>query len=165
MNHILVLTSYSCKGSFQIICLQIDIPHPFEKFFVVLSFFCKICKLPFHHFATGRSAFCITFQRKIAKLLNVVLHLYSRSIVCKSPSQIIQHCYSKICISLLHHIFAFAIFHCEPILLFAKFHSRSFLRKIRQACSPLNQLFFGFASDIDQTNVNRDIRDGNWLSI
>ena len=34
----------------------------------------------------------------------------------------------------------------------------------RQACSPLIQLFFGFASDIDQTNVNRDIRDGNWLS-
>ena len=35
---------------------------------------------------------------------------------------------------------------------------------IRQACSPLIQLFFGFASDIDQTNINRDIRDGNWLS-
>ena len=35
----------------------------------------------------------------------------------------------------------------------------------RQACSPLIQLFFGFASDIDQTNINRDIRDGNWLSI
>ena len=34
----------------------------------------------------------------------------------------------------------------------------------RQACSPLIQLFFGFASDIDQTNINRDIRDGNWLS-
>ena len=30
----------------------------------------------------------------------------------------------------------------------------------RQACSPLIQLFFGFASDIDQTNINRDIRDG-----
>ena len=30
---------------------------------------------------------------------------------------------------------------------------------IRQACSPLIQLFFGFASDIDQTNINRDIRD------
>ena len=37
--------------------------------------------------------------------------------------------------------------------------------KARQACSPLIQLFFGFASDIDQTNINRDIRDGNWLSI
>ena len=35
---------------------------------------------------------------------------------------------------------------------------------VRQACSPLVQLFFGFASDIDQTNINRDIRDGNWLS-
>ena len=35
---------------------------------------------------------------------------------------------------------------------------------LRQACSPLIQLFFGFASDIDQTNINRDIRDGNWLS-
>ena len=34
----------------------------------------------------------------------------------------------------------------------------------RQACSPLIQLSFGFASDIDQTNINRDIRDGNWLS-
>ena len=34
----------------------------------------------------------------------------------------------------------------------------------RQACSPLIQLFFGFASDIDQTNIDRDIRDGNWLS-
>ena len=34
----------------------------------------------------------------------------------------------------------------------------------RQACSPLIQLFLGFASDIDQTNINRDIRDGNWLS-
>ena len=34
----------------------------------------------------------------------------------------------------------------------------------RQACSPLIQWFFGFASDIDQTNINRDIRDGNWLS-
>ena len=42
----------------------------------------------------------------------------------------------------------------------------------RQACSPLIQLFFGFASewdrylisDIDQTNINRDIRDGKWLS-
>ena len=34
----------------------------------------------------------------------------------------------------------------------------------RQACSPLIQLFFGFASDIDQTNISRDIRDGNWLS-
>ena len=35
----------------------------------------------------------------------------------------------------------------------------------RQACSPLIQLFFGFASDIDQIkNINRDIRDGNWLS-
>ena len=34
----------------------------------------------------------------------------------------------------------------------------------RQACSPLIQLFFGFASDIDQANINRDIRDGNWLS-
>ena len=34
----------------------------------------------------------------------------------------------------------------------------------RQACSPLIQLFFGFASDIDQTNTYRDIRDGNWLS-
>ena len=34
----------------------------------------------------------------------------------------------------------------------------------RQACSPLIQLFFGFASDIDQTNINRDIRDGDWLS-
>ena len=34
----------------------------------------------------------------------------------------------------------------------------------RQACSPLIQLFFGFASDIDQINRNRDIRDGNWLS-
>ena len=34
----------------------------------------------------------------------------------------------------------------------------------RQACSPLIQLFFGFASDIDQTNINRDIRNGNWLS-
>ena len=34
----------------------------------------------------------------------------------------------------------------------------------RQACSPLIQLFFGFASDIHQTNINRDIRDGNWLS-
>ena len=34
----------------------------------------------------------------------------------------------------------------------------------RQACSPLIQLFFGFASDIDQTNIRRDIRDGNWLS-
>ena len=32
--------------------------------------------------------------------------------------------------------------------------------KDRQACSPLIQLFFGFASDIDQTNINRDIRDG-----
>ena len=28
---------------------------------------------------------------------------------------------------------------------------------IRQACSPLIQLFFGFASDIDQTNINRDM--------
>ena len=36
--------------------------------------------------------------------------------------------------------------------------------EIRQACSPLIQLFFGFASDIDQTNINRDIRDGNWQS-
>ena len=35
---------------------------------------------------------------------------------------------------------------------------------IRQACSPLIQLFFGFASVIDQTNIYRDIRDGNWLS-
>ena len=35
----------------------------------------------------------------------------------------------------------------------------------RQACSPLLQLFYGFASDIDQTNINRDIRDGNWLSM
>ena len=34
----------------------------------------------------------------------------------------------------------------------------------RQTCSPLIQLFFGFASDIDQTSINRDIRDGNWLS-
>ena len=34
----------------------------------------------------------------------------------------------------------------------------------RQACSPLIQSFFKFASDIDQTNINRDIRDGNWLS-
>ena len=34
----------------------------------------------------------------------------------------------------------------------------------RQACSPLIQLFFGFASDIDQTNINGDIRDSNWLS-
>ena len=37
--------------------------------------------------------------------------------------------------------------------------------EIRQACSPLIQLFFGFASDIDQTNINLDNnRDGNWLS-
>ena len=36
--------------------------------------------------------------------------------------------------------------------------------KGRQACSPLIQLFFGFASDIDQTNINRFIKDGNWLS-
>ena len=28
----------------------------------------------------------------------------------------------------------------------------------RQACSPLIQLFFGFASDIGQTNIYRDIR-------
>ena len=35
----------------------------------------------------------------------------------------------------------------------------------RQACSPLIQLFFVFASDIDQTNINRDIRDGDWLSV
>ena len=34
----------------------------------------------------------------------------------------------------------------------------------RQACSPLIQLFFGFASDVDQTNIYRDIRDGSWLS-
>ena len=34
----------------------------------------------------------------------------------------------------------------------------------RQACSPLIQLFFEFASDINQTNINRDMRDGNWLS-
>ena len=34
----------------------------------------------------------------------------------------------------------------------------------KQACSPLIQLFFGFASDIDQTNTYRDNRDGNWLS-
>ena len=34
----------------------------------------------------------------------------------------------------------------------------------RQACSPLIQLFFGFASDIDQRNINTDIRDGNWLA-
>ena len=34
----------------------------------------------------------------------------------------------------------------------------------RQACSPLIQLFFRFASDIDHTNINIDIRDGNWLS-
>ena len=34
----------------------------------------------------------------------------------------------------------------------------------RQAWRPLIQLFFGFASDIDQTNIYRDIRDGNWLS-
>ena len=34
----------------------------------------------------------------------------------------------------------------------------------RQACLPLTQFFFGFASDIDQTNIKRDIRDGNWLS-
>ena len=39
------------------------------------------------------------------------------------------------------------------------------VRVVRQACSPLIQLFFGFASDIDQTNINRDIRDGNWLSM
>ena len=39
------------------------------------------------------------------------------------------------------------------------------LVNIRQACSPLIQLFFGFASDFDQTNINRDIRDGNWLAI
>ena len=36
--------------------------------------------------------------------------------------------------------------------------------RCRQACSPLIQLFYGLASDIDQTNINRDIRDGNWLS-
>ena len=34
----------------------------------------------------------------------------------------------------------------------------------RQACSPLIRLFFGFVSDIDQTNIIKDIRDGNWLS-
>ena len=34
----------------------------------------------------------------------------------------------------------------------------------RQACSPLIQLFFGFDSDFDKTNINRDIRYGNWLS-
>ena len=38
------------------------------------------------------------------------------------------------------------------------------LRFYRQACLPLIQMFFGFASDIDQTNTYRDIRDGNWLS-
>ena len=38
-----------------------------------------------------------------------------------------------------------------------------FLDKPAQ-CSPLIQLFFGFASDIEQTNINREIRDGNWLS-
>ena len=39
---------------------------------------------------------------------------------------------------------------------------------LRQACSPLIQLFFGFASessDIDQTNINRDIRDGKLSKI
>ena len=41
---------------------------------------------------------------------------------------------------------------------------KNLTHNIRQACSPLIQLFFGFASDIDQTNKNRDIRDGNWLS-
>ena len=28
----------------------------------------------------------------------------------------------------------------------------------------LMQPYIGFASDIDQTNISRDIRDGNWLS-
>ena len=37
-------------------------------------------------------------------------------------------------------------------------------KTFRQACSPLIQLFFEFSSDIDQTNINSDIRDGNWLS-
>ena len=37
-------------------------------------------------------------------------------------------------------------------------------RLLRQACSPLIQFFLGFASDINQTNINRDIGDGNWLS-
>ena len=36
----------------------------------------------------------------------------------------------------------------------------------RQTYSPLSliQLFSGFASDINPTNIYRDIRDGNWLS-
>ena len=38
------------------------------------------------------------------------------------------------------------------------------LKSLRQACSPLMQLFFGVASDINPTNIYRDIRDGNWLS-
>ena len=103
---------------------------PFQEFFCSVSFLCKICKLPYHHFAKGRSAFCILFQRSIAKLPNVALYLYYRSIVCKSPSQIVQHCFSKICNPPRDYIFAFAIRHCEPILLFTKFHSRSFLRKM-----------------------------------
>ena len=37
-------------------------------------------------------------------------------------------------------------------------------RLLRQACSPLIQFFLGFASDINQTNINRDMRDGDWLS-
>ena len=44
---------------------------------------------------------------------------------------------------------------------------KQLLMNYRQACSPLIQLFFGFASDIDQTNIefiNKDIIDGNWLS-
>ena len=53
---------------------------------------------------------------------------------------------------------------CIATWLHVEFTILRWLIPIRQACSPLIQLFFGFASDIDQTNINRDIRDGNWLS-
>ena len=53
---------------------------------------------------------------------------------------------------------------CIATWLHFEFTIFRWLIPIRQACSPLIQLFFGFASDIDQTNINRDIRDGNWLS-
>ena len=35
---------------------------------------------------------------------------------------------------------------------------------IRQACSPLIQLFFGLLLIYHQSNTYSDIRDGNWLS-
>ena len=70
-----------------------------------------------------------------------------------------------LCLTVAHHLFP--IYCSVSLMISLPPFSDGILQDgvpFRQACSPLIQLFFGFASDIDQTNTYRDIRDGNWLS-